>query len=98
MSEAEKDQASLAGPTAGVPADRKRTRALRIAWAVTIAEGLLWLGCLIVFRIYWLMLPVKYRWYGIVGLAVSGAIGILRIVLFYRKWNRQRSSSRPGLK
>ncbi|HYE33559.1 MAG TPA: hypothetical protein VEH27_19210 [Methylomirabilota bacterium] len=60
----------------------------RLAWAITILEGLLWLAALLVFIRYWPMLPVKYRVAGICGLVISGAIGLFRIIWFCRKSRR----------
>lgn len=65
--------------------NRTRRRSLRIAWAVTIAEAVLWAVMAVAFSWYWLMLPVKYRVYGVTGLSALALIGIFRIIRFHRK-------------
>ena len=75
---------------------KARLPSAKIAWAVTIAEGFLWFAALFAFSKYWIMLPVKYRVYGVTGLTLTGLVGILRIFLFYRKLKRlQRARIEP---
>ena len=47
------------------------------------------------FADYWLMLPVRYRFGGILVLVSLAAIGLFRLVRFYRRFHRV---NRAGLK
>lgn len=69
---------------------KERVPSLALAWAVTIAEGVVFGVLLWLFLDYWLMLPVRYRWKGIAGLTVLAAIGLTRIVLFHRRYRRAK--------
>jgi hypothetical protein len=62
---------------------RRPSRSL--AWAITIGEAILWGALAWVFADYWLMLPVRYRFGGIVVLASLAALGFIRLVSFYRR-------------
>lgn len=64
---------------------KRRVSPLAIAWMVTLCEALLWSGMLWVFSQYWLMLPVRYRVAGVLGLFTLGAIGVFRIAAFHRR-------------
>jgi len=59
-----------------------------LAWAITIGEAILWGALAWVFADYWLMLPVRYRVGGIVVLVSLAAIGLFRLVRFYRRFPR----------
>jgi hypothetical protein len=63
----------------------KDSRRLRIAWAVIVGEFLLFAAALFVFLDYWIMLPIRYRIYGVSGLSLVALIGIIRLVRLYRK-------------
>lgn len=67
-----------------------RVPSLALAWAVTIAEGVLFGGLLWLFVDYWLMLPVRYRWKGGIGLAVLAIFILTRLILFYRRYRRAK--------
>ncbi len=66
-----------------------------LAWAITIGEAILWGALAWVFADYWLMLPVRYRVGGILVLVSLAAIGLFRLVRFYRRFPRV---NRAGLK
>jgi len=66
-----------------------------LAWAITIGEAMLWATLAWFFADYWLMLPVRYRFGGILVLVSLAAIGLLRLVRFYRRFPRV---NRAGLK
>jgi hypothetical protein len=68
---------------------------LALAWAITIGEAILWGAIAWLFADYWLMLPVRYRAWGIVILVSLAAIGLFRLVRFYRRFPRANT---PGLK
>jgi hypothetical protein len=59
-----------------------------LAWAITIGEAILWGTLAWVFADYWLMLPVTYRFGGIVVLVSLASIGLFRLVRFYRRFPR----------
>jgi len=61
---------------------------LFLAWAITIGEAILWGTLVWLFSDYWLMLPVRYRWWGIVILVSLAATGLFRLVRFYRRFPR----------
>ena len=66
---------------------RRRTRpSLRLVWGITVCEGALWGTAAWFFADYWIMLPVRYRWAGILLLSGSAAIGLLRLLLHYRRY------------
>jgi len=67
-------------------ANRLPSRSL--AWAITIGEAILWGALAWVFADYWLMLPVRYRVGGILVLVSLAAIGLFRLVRFYRRFSR----------
>jgi hypothetical protein len=69
---------------------------LRLAWAITIGEAILWGALAWVFADYWLMLPVRYRWWGILILAGLAAIGLIRLARFYRRCRRLKKA-RPNV-
>jgi hypothetical protein len=62
-----------------------RAPSLRLAWAITIGEAILWGALACVFADYWLMLPLRYRCWGILVLASLAVIGFIRLVRFYRR-------------
>jgi len=66
-----------------------------LAWAITIGEAMLWGTLAWFFADYWLMLPVRYRFGGILLLVSLAAIGLFRLVRFYRRFHRV---NRAGLK
>ena len=66
-----------------------------LAWAITIGEAILWGTLAWVFADYWLMLPVRYRFGGILVLVSLAAIGLFRLVRFYRRFPRV---NKAGLK
>ncbi|HKS36815.1 MAG TPA: hypothetical protein VJW76_06475 [Verrucomicrobiae bacterium] len=68
-----------------------KTPSLSLAWAITIGEAILWGALVWVFADYWLMLPVRYRWWGILVLAGLAAIGLVRLVKFYRRFRLTRT-------
>ena len=72
-----------------------RLPSLSLAWAITIGEAILWGAVAWVFADYWLMLPVRYRVGGILVLVSLAAIGLFRLVRFYRRFPRV---NRAGLK
>jgi hypothetical protein len=72
-----------------------REPSLALAWAITIGEAILWGALVWLFADYWLMLPVRYRWWGIAILASLAAIGLFRLVRFYRRFARVNAA---GLK
>ncbi len=72
-----------------------RVPARSLAWAITIGEAILWGALAWVFADYWLMLPVRYRVGGILVLVSLAAIGLFRLVRFYRRFPRV---SKAGLK
>ena len=66
-----------------------------LAWAITIGEAILWGTLAWFFADYWLMLPVRYRFVGILVLVSLAALGLFRLVRFYRRFPRE---NRAGLK
>ena len=64
-----------------------------LAWAITIGEAILWGALAWVFADYWLMLPVRFRWWGIVILVSLAAIGLFRLVRFYRRFHRANTAA-----
>jgi hypothetical protein len=95
---------SVANESSPITADRvAETRGTRapspsLAWAITIGEAILWGALAWVFADYWLMLPVRYRWWGIVILAGLAAIGLIRLARFYRRFfrlNKTGPETRP---
>lgn len=76
--------------SAGTAVRKERVPSLALAWAVTMAEGVVFGVLLWLFVDYWLMLPVRYRWKGGIGLAVLAVIGLTRMVLFYRRYHRAK--------
>ena len=66
-----------------------------LAWAITIGEAMLWGTLAWFFADYWLMLPVRYRFVGILVLVSLAALGLFRLVRFYRRFPRE---NRAGLK
>ena len=70
-----------------------RLPSLGLAWAITIGEAILWGALAWVFADYWLMLPVRYRWWGIVVLAGLAAIGLIRLARFYRRLRRRNNAA-----
>jgi hypothetical protein len=64
---------------------RPRAPSPALAWAITIGEATLWGTLAWLFADYWLMLPVRYRWGGTLILASLAAIGLIRLVRFYRR-------------
>jgi hypothetical protein len=54
-------------------------RSAKLAWVVLILEAALFLGAVLVFSRYWIMLPIRYRVMGVIGLAVVGLIGVIRV-------------------
>jgi hypothetical protein len=74
-----------------------RAPSLRLAWAITIGEGILWGALAWVFADYWLMLPVRFRWWGILVLAGLAAIGLIRMVRFYRRLRRLNMAAQETL-
>jgi|SRR6266567_1907113 len=66
-----------------------------LAWAITVGEAMLWGTLAWFFADYWLMLPVRYRFGGILVLVSLAAIGLFRLVRFYRRFHRV---NRAGLK
>jgi len=68
---------------------------LSLAWAITTGEAILWGALVWVFAEYWLMLPVRYRWWGIVILLSLAAIGVFRLWRFYGRFPR---ANKAGLK
>ena len=55
-----------------------RSRPGALPWIVLGLEALLFVAAILVFRRYWLMLPVPYRIAGIAALSLVGAIGLFR--------------------
>jgi hypothetical protein len=85
------------GPKTGGPESRAaRTPSLSLVWAITIGEAVLWGAFAAFFADYWLMLPVRYRWAGILILAFLAAIGLFRLARFYRRFSR-RNERRTSL-
>ena len=70
----------------GVPESRVPPRSL--AWAITTGEAMLWGTLAWFFSDYWQMLPVRYRVGGILVLVGLAAIGLFRLVRFYRRFPR----------
>lgn len=68
----------------------RRARSLALAWAVTLCEGLLWGAFAWFVADYWMMLPVRYRVAGLSALVFFGAIGLIRLALFYRRYLRNK--------
>ena len=66
-----------------------------LAWAITIGEAILWGALVWVFADYWLMLPVRYRFGGILILVSLAGIGLFRLVRFYKQFPR---ANKAGLK
>ena len=73
----------------------RRVPSRSLAWAITIGEAILWGALAWVFADYWLMLPVRYRVGGILVLVSLAAIGLFRMVRFYRRFPRV---NKAGLK
>src|ERR1041385_5146104 len=69
-------------------AGASRAPSRSLAWAITLGEAILWGTLAWFFAEYWLMLPVRYRVGGILFLASLAAIGIFRVVRFYRRLSR----------
>ena len=88
------DSPQVTGNCATEPCETKMP-SLPLAWAITLGEAILWGALAWVFADYWLMLPVRYRWWGIVILASLAAIGLFRLVRFYRRFHRVNTA---GLK
>ncbi|PYI82951.1 MAG: hypothetical protein DME26_16040, partial [Verrucomicrobia bacterium] len=72
---------------------RARDKSVRLAWAITIGEALLLAVAAIALMDYWLMLPLRYRWAGTVGLAVLALFGIWRLIRFYRHPSRMKDAA-----
>src|SRR6185503_2918732 len=85
---------SVANDSSAVPGNRvtetcgSRVPSRSLAWAITIGEAILWGALAWVFADYWLMLPVRYRVGGILVLVSLAAIGLFRLVRFYRRFSR----------
>ena len=60
-----------------------------------MGEAILWGTLAWFFADYWLMLPVRYRFVGILVLVSLAALGLFRLVRFYRRFPRV---NRAGLK
>lgn len=69
-----------------------RAPSLSLALAITFGEAILWGALVWVFADYWLMLPVRYRWWGIVILVSLAAVGLFRLVRFYRRFRRMNKA------
>ena len=72
-----------------------RAPSLSLAWAITIGDAILWGALVWVFADYWMMLPVRYRLWGIAILASLAAVGLFRLFRFYRRFPR---TNKAGLK
>jgi hypothetical protein len=75
------------------PGKNLQSRSIKIAWAITIGEAFLFGTLVWVFADYWLMLPVRYRVAGVVGLGSLATLGIIRLVRFYRRLSRHKESA-----
>lgn len=81
------DSPQATGNHATAPRETKMP-SLSLAWAITIGEAILWGALVWIFADYWLMLPVRYRWWGILILASLAAVGLFRLVRFHRRFRR----------
>lgn len=64
--------------------DRISDGSVRLAWAITIAYGILYCGILFIVSQYWLMLPIWLRSIVVLGLLGIAGIGALRIRRTYK--------------
>lgn len=58
-------------------------RSIKVAWTITVIEAMLLGAAVWVLADYWLMLPVRLRVLGVVGLAGFGLFCVIRLVRFY---------------
>lgn len=70
----------------------RRAPSRSLVWAITLGEAILWGALAWLFSEYWLMLPVRYRLEGILILASLAAIGLFRLVRFYRRFPRSKKT------
>ena len=73
-----------------------RIPSLLLVWAITAGETVLWGALAWLFADYWMMLPVRYRWVGGLVLAGLAAIGFLRLLLFYKRFLRNKQSRKSS--
>ena len=88
------DSPQVTGPSVTEPFE-SRAPSRSLAWAITIGEAILWGALAWIFADYWLMLPVRYRVWGIAILVSLAGIGLIRLVRFYRRFARVNTA---GLK
>ncbi|MBM3835479.1 MAG: DUF4175 family protein [Verrucomicrobia bacterium] len=72
---------------------KTKDTSLRLAWAITIGEAILLAVLALALVDYWLMLPVWMRTGGALFLAGLGAIGIFRLVRYYRRPTRLKEAA-----
>ena len=74
---------------------RKKLPSLALVWAITAGQAVLWGTLFWFFADYWMMLPVRFRWAGGLGLAGLAAISLIRLLLFYRRYFRIKNERKP---
>lgn len=72
---------------------RTKDTSVRLAWAITVCEAILLAGFALALIDYWLMLPVLLRSVGALGLATLAAVGVIRLVRFYRRPTRLKEAA-----
>lgn len=64
---------------------RAKHSSVRLAWAITAGEAVLLAALAVGLIEFWLMLPVLLRSIAALGLAGLTAVGVVRLVKFYRR-------------
>jgi len=72
----------------------KRAPSRSLVWAISLGEAILWGALAWFFSEYWLMLPVRYRLGCVLVLVSLPAIGLFRLVRFYRRFPRVKKSGK----
>ncbi len=72
---------------------RTKDTSLRLVWAITIGEAILLAAFVLALMDYWLMLPIWMRTTGAIGLSLLAAIGLYRLVRFYRRPTRLKEAA-----
>lgn len=72
---------------------RSSDQSLRLAWAITVGEGILLGGMAFGLREYWLMLPVWMRSGGAIVLGSLTVAMIVRLVRVHRRAARRREGA-----
>ncbi|MHB8521273.1 MAG: hypothetical protein ACYDH9_11025 [Limisphaerales bacterium] len=70
---------------------RAKHASVRLAWAITVCEAVLLAALAVGLIDFWLMLPVLLRSAAALGLTFLTAVGVIRLVNFYRRPRRPRT-------